>query len=212
MEPLQTWWTTELYPTSDEDNFGVVGNFEVVKAADAQATIAALEQRVKELKQWVQDQSTANLETMRHTDEMQSRALEAEQQLTQRTAELERVRGERDEYAHKTKMLCLQNGPLMIENHDMKKLIAALPKVEAVPMTDAGWTRERPTAAGWYWNRISGTAGIALITRRDGRLYVWLKFKDAWLTREGWLDYIHGEWLGPITPDSYARGGWRDLT
>ena len=49
MEPLQTWWTTELYPTSDEDNFGVVGNFEVVKAADAQATIAALQARVKEL-------------------------------------------------------------------------------------------------------------------------------------------------------------------
>ena len=49
MEPLQTWWTTELYPTSDEDNFGVVGNFEVVKAADAQATIAALQARVQEL-------------------------------------------------------------------------------------------------------------------------------------------------------------------
>ena len=73
-------------------------------------------------------------------------------------------------------------------------------------MTDAGgWTRERPTTAGWYWNRINGTVGIALITRRDGRLYAWLKFKDAWLSREGWLDYIHGEWLGPITPDSYAR-------
>ena len=57
--------------------------------ADAQATIAALQARVKALEQWVQDQSTANLETMRHTDEMQSRAMEAEQQLTQRTAELE---------------------------------------------------------------------------------------------------------------------------
>lgn len=53
------------------------------------ATIAALQARVKELEQWVQDQSTANLETMRHMDEMQSRALEAESQLTQRTAELE---------------------------------------------------------------------------------------------------------------------------
>jgi hypothetical protein len=95
---------------------------------------------------------------------------------------------------------------------DLRKMVLALPKVEAVPMTDAGWTRERPTAAGWYWNRISGTAGIALITRRDGRLYVWLKFKDAWLTREGWLDYIHGEWLGPITPDSYARGRVEGLT
>ena len=155
------------------------------QSADAQAAIAALQARVQELEQWVQDQSTANLETMRHTDEMQSRALEAEQQLTRRTAELERVR---DQYA------------------DLRKMVLALPKVEAVPMTDAGWTRERPTAAGWYWNRINGTVGIALITRRDGRLYVWLKFKDAWLTREGWLDYIHGEWLGPITPDSYARG------
>lgn len=53
------------------------------------AAIAALQARVQELEQWVQDQSTANLETMRHTDEMQSRAMEAEQQLTQRTAELE---------------------------------------------------------------------------------------------------------------------------
>lgn len=57
--------------------------------ADAQATIATLQARVRELEQWVQDQSTANLETMRHTDEMQSRALEAEQQLTQHTSELE---------------------------------------------------------------------------------------------------------------------------
>jgi hypothetical protein len=43
------------------------------------------------LEQWVQDQSTANLETMRHMDEMQSRAMDAEYQLTQRTAELEAV-------------------------------------------------------------------------------------------------------------------------
>ena len=62
---------------------------ELVLYTDAQATIAALQARVQELEQWVQDQSTANLETMRHTDEMQSRAMEAEQQLTQRTAELE---------------------------------------------------------------------------------------------------------------------------
>ena len=54
-------------------------------------TLTALEQRVKELKQWVQDQSTANLETMRHMDEMQSRAMDAESQLAQRTAELEAV-------------------------------------------------------------------------------------------------------------------------
>ena len=62
------------------------------RVADAQATIAVLQARVRELEEWVQDQSTANLETMRHMDEMQSRAMDAEQQLTQRTAELERVR------------------------------------------------------------------------------------------------------------------------
>ena len=73
-------------------------------------------------------------------------------------------------------------------------------------MTEAGWTREKPTAAGWYWNRINGTVGIALIMRRDCQLYAWLRFKDAWLSREGWLDYIHGEWLGPLTPDSFQQG------
>ena len=67
------------------------------QVTDAQATIAALQARVRELEEWVQDQSTANLETMRHTDEMQSRALEAEQQLTQRTAERDTARRRVDE-------------------------------------------------------------------------------------------------------------------
>ena len=96
-------------PIDGDSCMEIPGDCEVVKAADAQATIAALEQRVKELKQWVQDQSTANLETMRHMDEMQSRAMDAESQLTQRTAELERVR---DQYA------------------DLRKMVLALPKVE----------------------------------------------------------------------------------
>lgn len=69
----------------------------VKQLAAAQATIAALEQRVKELKQWVQDQSTANLETMRHMDEMQSRAMDAESQLAQRTTERDTARRRVDE-------------------------------------------------------------------------------------------------------------------
>ena len=73
-------------------------------------------------------------------------------------------------------------------------------------MTEAGWTADKPNASGWYWNRINGPVGSALIMRRDCQLYAWLKFKDAWLSREGWLDYIHGEWLGPITPESYQHG------
>ena len=75
-----------------EETILKMGENAAVVAKDAMAAkeqVAALQARVKELEEWVQDQSTANLETMRHTDEMQSRAMEAEQQLTQRTAELE---------------------------------------------------------------------------------------------------------------------------
>ena len=77
-----------------EETILKMGENAAVVAKDAMAAkeqVAALQGQVRELEQWVQDQSTANLETMRHTDEMQSRALEAEQQLTQRTAELEAV-------------------------------------------------------------------------------------------------------------------------
>ena len=89
-------------------------------AMAAKAQVAALQGQVRELEEWVQDQSTANLETMRHTDEMQSRALEAEQQLTQHTSELERVR---DQYA------------------GLRKMVLALPKVEGeiVYQSGLGW-------------------------------------------------------------------------
>mgnify|MGYP000935891134 CR=1 FL=1 len=136
--------------------------------ADAQATIAALQARVQELEQWVQDQSTTNLETMRHMDEMQSRAMDAEYQLTRRTAELERVRGERDEYAHKTKMLCLQNGPLMIENHDMKKLIAALPKVEGSVVVSNGYVKDSARCHALFGADEDAASYAALLKHRQG--------------------------------------------
>ena len=91
--------------------------------ADAQETIAALQARVRELEQWVQDQSTANLETMRHVDEMQSRAMDAESQLTQRTAELERVRLLSSHNERRFEML-------EEKYKELRTLIAALPKVE----------------------------------------------------------------------------------
>jgi DNA repair exonuclease SbcCD ATPase subunit len=82
-------WNTRMYPgcVSASESAAELGR----RLADAQAQIEALRAQVKELEQWVQDQSTANLETMRHMDEMQSRAMDAEYQLTQRTAELEAV-------------------------------------------------------------------------------------------------------------------------
>ena len=121
MEQLQTWWVTALYMPIDGDScMEIPGDCEVVKAAAAQATIATLQARVRELEQWVQDQSTANLEKMQHMDEMQSRAMDAESQLTQRTAELARVR---DQYA------------------DLRKMVLALPKVEGeiVYQSGLGW-------------------------------------------------------------------------
>ena len=109
----------------------------VKQLADAQAAIAALEQRVKELKQWVQDQSTANLETMRHMDEMQSRAMDAESQLTQRTAELARVRKTlvetslylQQERANRDSLAaCVYRDVKTIK--ELRTLVLALPKVE----------------------------------------------------------------------------------
>jgi len=89
--------------------------------ADAQATIAALQARVQELEQWVQDQSTANLETMRHMDEMQSRAMDAESQLTQRTAELEAA-----------KQKAAEQGRYAVEMFDeLKRVQAELERVRA---------------------------------------------------------------------------------
>ena len=98
MEPLQTWWTTELYPTSDEDNFGVVGNFEVVKAADAQATIAALQAQLEQVQEerskYIQAVGLATtcaadmqIDTSHPIEMMQ----EVCKRFTQRTAELEAV-------------------------------------------------------------------------------------------------------------------------
>jgi chromosome segregation ATPase len=90
--PLEIW--TDINGNAARTQFK--GGTKYIRA-DAQATIAALQARVRELEQWVQDQSTANLEKMRHTDEMQSRAMDAESQLTQRTAERDTARRRVDE-------------------------------------------------------------------------------------------------------------------
>lgn len=152
-------------------------------AADAQATIEALQARVRELEEWVQDQSTANLETMRHTDEMQSRALEAEQQLTRRTAELARVRkklGETKLYIQQERanrdslVACVNRDVKTIK--ELRTLILALPKVEAVPMTEAGAVNDP--------ERCPRTKHV------DGKSHGWLFWGDD--------PYIKCDWCGEI--------------
>ncbi len=87
METLHTWWATELYPSKDEDTFGVAGDFEVVLAADAQATIAALRGRVEAHERAYQEghPSPCTLGSYCPYCEIERRVA----QLTQRTAELE---------------------------------------------------------------------------------------------------------------------------
>ena len=148
---------------------------EFVLAADAQATIAALQARVQELEQWVQDQSAANLETMRHTDEMQSRALEAEQQLTQRTAELERVRLLSSHNERRFEMLEEKYKELCT----LSAHIAALPKVEgeiAVKHTEVDLSGVWGITLNGYFtfqsalfdSKEEADAYAALLTRRQG--------------------------------------------
>ena len=113
MERLQTWWVTELYPSKDEDNFGIAGDCEVVKFTDAQAIIAALQSEVKDLKEWLAaykqslelaqsslTQRTAERDTARRrVDELEAREVDVvllRDDLEQRTAELEAAKRERD--------------------------------------------------------------------------------------------------------------------
>ena len=113
MERLQTWWVTELYPSKDEDNFGIAGDCEVVKFTDAQAIIAALQSEVKDLKEWLAaykqslelaqsslTQRTAERDTAkRRVDELDAREVDVvllRDDLEQRTAELEAAKRERD--------------------------------------------------------------------------------------------------------------------
>ena len=78
MEQLQTWWVTALYMPIDGDScMEIPGDCEVVKAADAQATIAALQA----------ERDTAR----RRVDELEEREVDVvmlREDLEQRTAEL----------------------------------------------------------------------------------------------------------------------------
>jgi len=71
-------------------------------------------------------------------------------------------------------------------------------------MTDAGWTREKPKVAGWYWWRF-----------RDGKDPVAMKIGDDHIAKTNLftmgtsvllIDELPGEWLGPISPDTYHQG------
>ena len=73
-------------------------------------------------------------------------------------------------------------------------------------MTEAGWTHQTPIEPGWYWWR---NLQKKYATEQGPFVYMvrWYGKKLA----IGNCDienshYTRGEWLGPITPDSYQQG------
>lgn len=62
------------------------------------------------------------------------------------------------------------------------------------------WTKDAPTAPGWYWCRSSSRPLSAVMVVGD------LVYASS-PSRQGpfALHTYHGEWLGPITPEDVAR-------
>lgn len=68
------------------------------------------------------------------------------------------------------------------------------------------WTKEKPTATGWYWYRgdydPSGKEAQPLVVHMDTEGKVLLLSPRAWkpFTEYPDLDVLNGEWAGPIEP------------
>ena len=72
-------------------------------------------------------------------------------------------------------------------------------------MTEAGWTRNKPTVAGWYWWRDDSKSmphAILVWSTSDNTLQA----KGGFWTTSQDVARMDGKWLGPITPDSYQQG------
>ena len=90
MEQLQTWWVTALYMPIDGDScMEIPGDCEVVKAADAQATIAALQARAEQAERLVALQAQEILQRRQTLGDLAHLHQQQSKELTQRTAELE---------------------------------------------------------------------------------------------------------------------------
>lgn len=81
-------------------------------------------------------------------------------------------------------------------------------------MTEAGWTRKKPTVAGWYWWRGKEESGIALVFPADkpmpwhtsdhsARVQLFYSAGGMSSTR---VNDFGGEWLGPISPTDRQQG------
>ena len=78
-------------------------------------------------------------------------------------------------------------------------------------MTEAGWTREKPSKEGVYWFRWGKDrdAIIVLVLIEYGD---WRVMEMGHQHSGALAGYVTGEFLGPITPDSYQQGWVAGLT
>ena len=72
-------------------------------------------------------------------------------------------------------------------------------------MTEAGWTSEKPSKEGVYWFRWTENSNpLILSVAKDDCDWRVLEMGNQY---DGALaGYSGGEFLGPITPDSYQKG------
>ena len=71
-------------------------------------------------------------------------------------------------------------------------------------MTEAGWTRERPTKNGWYWWRFDASTSATIV-----RIMVCGDGSLAEMSNNGHLllaANFDGEWLGPLSPNDRQQG------
>lgn len=71
-------------------------------------------------------------------------------------------------------------------------------------MTEAGWTRERPTKNGWYWWRFDASTSATIV-----RIMVCGDGSLAEMSNNGHLllaANFDGEWLGPLSPTDRQQG------
>ena len=75
-------------------------------------------------------------------------------------------------------------------------------------MSNPTWTRERPIVAGWYWWRVEvSDFNIPNVRYCEKAVSIWDTAVGLFVGGQGYLqDLDDGEWLGPITPDSYQQG------
>ena len=72
-------------------------------------------------------------------------------------------------------------------------------------MTEAGWTRGKPSKEGVYWFRwtVNSNSLIVSVAKDDCD---WRVLEMGHQYDGALAGYGDGEWLGPITPDSYQQG------